>query len=562
MEDKNLNTTTTDGISSPNTQTTPAASLPAEQQPIVTAGPPPEQKNKKMLLILLAGLFVLIGGGAAAYLLMAKDDNSTSNTASTSQTVQKKPISLLRYGSKSAMPTTFYPDADSINNGAQFTVMRQIFEGLVGYGDNQKFVPLLASSWTNPDNSTWVFKLKPNVVFHNGNKMTAETVKASLEAATPSSDQYGFASVIKSIEIVDKQTIKITTKQPDALFLSRLVNMFIFDTTSVKANSPDNGTGPFTLKTGSTPSETSTELVAIDNYHATTSLVKEISATSYDDEDALIAAGKQGKVDVFSLTSMTEAKDVIAANNKLSTRQFLAQGSTVLQPLTFTAGSPIQKLAVRQAIYMSIDPALVIKADGGDFQSLDQLVPKTVVGFNPTITRPKLNTEKAKQMLSDAGYPNGFKLSVIYGPPYENAVKEIGRQLESIGVTLEHKKELKSVDFKNDTTSAKYDLSYSAAYSDFFDASDIITVAYTKGGSYGAYDNDQVNKLLATAATEFDAAKRIKTMQDISKLLMDDVALIPIGAPLKTVVQPTNFEAPYDLPDSIVGAYLSKFYSK
>ena len=533
-------------------------------EPTQPTVPKPPPKSRKALLVAIVLAAAIIGGGA--YYWLALRDEPNKSVPVTTPAAQKKAIPLLRFGTQEGLVKAFYPDRDSISSTGGLAIVRQVFEGLVGYGPNQQFVPLLAASWTNPDNKTWVFKLKPGVKFHNGKNMTAQDVKASLEADTPSSSQYNMAAVVQSIEVVDPQTIKVITKSSDALLLNRLVNMFIFDTASAEKNSPATGTGPMTLKPNTKYDENQISLVAFDKYHGDKPLVKEIVAKNYASDDELVAAAKQNEIDVGTTFSISDGKAIVAANSALRLREVESLGSTVLQPITLKAGSPIQKKAVRQALYQTIDPALVIKASGLDGEVANQLVPKTVPGFDASITRPKIDIEGAKNLLKDAGYPNGLTLSVFYGPkagsPADKAVREIGRQLEQIGVKLEYVIVSTFDEFTEATLSHKYDLSYSTNLSDFYDASDIITINLTKEGTIASYDNPTVNDLLAKASQEFDAAKRIKIMQEVSRTLMNDVATIPIRTPLKAMLLRSNYNAPFDLPDSSIGAYLYKFYQQ
>ena len=523
------------------------------------------RSNRKGWLIAAIMAAAVVGGGLY-YWLAIRDDAPKKTTLVIAPTAQKKPIPLMRFGTQEGLVSAFYPDENSISSTGGIAIVRQVFEGLVGYGPNQQFVPLLATSWTNPDAKTWIFRLKPNVGFHNGKTMTAQDVKASLEADTPSSSQYNIPAVVQSVEVVDAQTIKITTKAADALLLNRLVNMFIFDSAATEKNSPANGTGPMTLKPSKSYDENQIELVAFTKYHGDKPLVAEIVAKNYASEEELVKAAKENKVDVGTTFSLTDGKAIAAANSGVKYREVESLGSTVLQPITLKTGSPIQKKQVRQAIYQTIDPQLVIKASGLDGEVANQLVPQSVPGYDSTITRPKINIEAAKGLLKEAGYPNGLTLSVFYGPavgsPADKAVKEIARQLEQIGVKLEYNIVKSFNEFTDATLSYKYDLSYSTNLSDFYDASDIITINLTKDGTIASYDNATVNSLLAKAAQEFDAAKRIKIMQEVSRTLMDDVATIPIRTPLKAMLLRTNYNAPFDLPDSSIGAYLYKFYQQ
>src|SRR6185436_6701652 len=171
----------------------------------------------------------------------------------------------------------------------------QVFEGLVGYQD-QKIVPLLATKWSNPNTKTWVFTIKKNVTFHNGTKLTTAIVADSLKNPSESvAGQTGFGSIVDTIVATDADTVTITTKSPDALLLKRLLPLVIYDTTATTKNSAENGTGPYTIKSGTTPSNDSLDLVAYSSYHGGTPRVAAIHAVNFADNDAMLDSVKKGE---------------------------------------------------------------------------------------------------------------------------------------------------------------------------------------------------------------------------------------------------------------------------
>lgn len=513
-------------------------------------------KNKKALVMVgVAALIVLAGG----YYFMNKDSDKPANTASSA--VVKKEITLMRFGSQNGMADTFYPDADSTSLVSSTTIQRAIFEGLVAYGSNGHFDPLLATSWTNPDSNTWVFKLKQGVKFHDGNTMTAQIVKDSILAPTPNADLYSISDIIKSIDIVDAQTIKITTSSPDALLLNRLVAMYIFDTTNKTTNNPVNGTGPFMVKEGTKPSYDAIDLVQFPDYHGDKPLVKEVVGKSYEDDDAIVKAAKAGQIDVGFTFFQNQAQDILST--KSADYKFVrvdAAGAYNLYPLTFKTGSPIQNKDIRKAIYLTLDPNAIKVAAEKDGDPIGQIAPKTVPGYDPSIIRPKQDIEAAKALVKTA-YPNGVTLSAFYGPPADKTVKEMGKELAAIGITLTYHPVQSFQEYVSNIKTNKYDLAYISSYSDIGEVSDLISQSFTKDGFIGTYDNADVNKLLAQATAEFDTAKRIKLLQQASSKLMDDVAAIPVFSPTSQVLLRKNYTAAFDINDGQFGAYLASFYA-
>lgn len=522
---------------------------------------PPEvpKSNKKMLAAVLVLVIVL---GGAGYYLMNKNSNTDSTSSTTTNTVTKKVIPLLRFGSQNGMVTEFYPGQDSTSSISSLAVVRSVFEGLIGHDSNGRFAPLLATSWTNPDNSTWVFKLKPGVKFHNGNVMTAQIVKDSILADTPNTQLYGISNTVKSIDVVDPSTIKITTNNPDALLLNKLVNVFVYDTTSKNTNSPDNGTGPFNVKSGTKPSYDAVDLVQFAGYHGTKPLVKEIVGKAYDDDAALVAAAKANQVDVGFTFSLSNAKAITSSNSSFKAVQVEAAGAYDLSPLTLKAGSPVQKKDVRKAIYLTLDPTAIKNAAGKDGEAIGQVAPKSVSGYDPVLVRPSQDLETAKTLIKGAGYPNGITLGIFYGPPADKTVHEIGTELAKVGITLTYHPVQSFEEYTSNIKTTKYDLGFISNYSDLAEISDIISTNLTKAGDFGTYDNPAVDTLLSQATAEFDTTKRIKLLQEASGKIMDDVGVIPIFVPANQVLLRSNYQAPFDIQDGEFGTYLSKIYAQ
>lgn len=517
----------------------------------ITGGAKP---SRRKLWLSLAALIV-IAAAAAGYFQYAANKTDTPAPTSANQTASRE-IPLLRLGTQEGMPEAFYPDPTSMAGVGSIVIQRNVFEGLVSWGENKQFIPQLASSWTNPDENTWVFKLKPNVKFHDGKTMTADDVKASLLADTPVSDTYHLSDVIKSVDVVDPATIKVTTNKPDALLLNRLVYMFIFDSTSKDKNSYQNGTGPYTVKAGTKFDKDNLDLVAFSGYHGTQPAAKEIVGKNYASNEDLVSAAKKKQVDLGFVFSKIDSQEITAVVPGAKFQPIEESGLHALWPDTLKKGSPIQKLKVRQAIYQALDQAQIIKASGADAEPLNQLGPQSVTGYDSSITGPKTDPAAAKKLLAEAGYPNGLTLSILHGPPAAATINEIGRQLKAIGIKLDDHTAHDFAELNDAIQNQTYDMTFYGYTSDFADISDMVTDQFTKTGSHGSYDNAQISQLLAQSNQEFNAAKRIQILQQISRDIMSQVAVIPIYSQTYHIMLAPGFDTPFNVPDGIFGTYL------
>ena len=158
-----------------------------------------QDKPKTMMLVLVI-LILAVAGGAAAWLL--GKDSDKPKTAKVAEVVKKEIPILKIVNIDGDFTATLYPPTLP-NSNPIILVRSQIFNTLVAFADQKDIVPQLSTSWTNPDTSTWVFKLRSGVKFHNGNAFTAKAAKESIEAEMAISDYEPFTSTIKSVEATD-----------------------------------------------------------------------------------------------------------------------------------------------------------------------------------------------------------------------------------------------------------------------------------------------------------------------------------------------------------------------
>ena len=119
-------------------------------------------------------------------------------------------------------------DPHAQNEGPTTMVSRQIYEALVTRGIDMTIGPQLATDWKATNPTTWVFNLRTDVTFHNGDKMTSEDVVFSLlRAQQPTSDFKEYISTITSVKALDDYTVEIQTRDPNPILLNQLSNIFV-----------------------------------------------------------------------------------------------------------------------------------------------------------------------------------------------------------------------------------------------------------------------------------------------------------------------------------------------
>jgi ABC-type transport system substrate-binding protein len=515
--------------------------------PIVSSNP--KSPRKKLWIIVL--VLLLLSAAVGAYFFWSSN-HQTANTKSSAGVVAKKDIAHIRFASNTQGWESFYPVSDTSSTYMEANMA--VFEGLVRYENKTHIVPLLATSWTNPDddNTTWVFNLKKNVTFHTGRVMTPEDVKASFEAAKDTVWGETFGPSIKSITVSGPSQITIKTDGPDPTLLKKLVNYFVYDTKSGKTGNPINGTGPFIVKKDTQPSESSLELVAYDRYHGGHVYVRSLSFIGLSNQDAG-EAYNTNKADVIDEppTKVTRAhKSLTVEPNAV----FL------LGLNTKRAASPLQNIKVRQALYLATDPVALAKVRQADPILAAQLIPASIPGYNPDITRPARDIAKAKELLKEAGYPNGITLNFAYYAPSQTTADEISRQLLEAGIKLKQDPLADVKTLGQKAGSGGTDIFFQSYASDILDASDVLSIFSDSAN----YTNQKVIDMIAQAQESFDSSKRLGLLQQASKLMSDDLGVIPMYTPKST---PITYDSSYIIQRDInsssqLGIYWAKVYAK
>ena len=503
----------------PPTNPEPAPSEPAPVTPgVVQPASAPPSKKRKLTWVVLAIIVLAAAGGA--YLALNKvNEPSTQNVQTT-----KKSVALVRVGVVQPFLTAFYPKSET--SILPFEINSQIFEGLTKYQNENQVVPNLADSWTNPDSTTWDFKLHPNVKFHNGNAFNAQAVKDSLDALQSTDYGKAYGGSIKSVTVKDNLSVEIKTSAPDPLLPNELANLGIYDTKSTKENDPANGTGPYTIKPGTTLTADTVDLVAVNNYHGGTPMTKEVIFKYYADDASITKDVKAGKLEIADLTSASAVDSV----KQLGFSPYVDKNPQVffLIPNSLKAGSPLQKLAVRKAIYEGIDPLAIMKADGRTGTAATQFVPKEIPGYDPGIERPKIDSAKAKSDLATAGYPKGFTITFTYFASHQAMALEVQKQFAAMGITLTLDPETSGPALQKKALGGQTDLFYFAFSSSLIDSSDVISPLVVGSANY---KNDSIDKLFQQASTTLNSKDRLQLMQQINKAAMDDVAGFPLYVP-------------------------------
>lgn len=427
-------------------------------------------------------------------------------------------------------------DPHLTNATASYRVLENVYSGLLRFNEKLEIQPDLATEYSATDPTTYTFKLRKGVKFHNGRELKAEDVKYSLnrikDPATASPRAGQFAPV-DSIETPDDYTVVIKLKQPYAPLLSTLADVTnvivpkeVVDANGGKLDKVAVGTGPFKL-TEYVPNTRIRLDKNPDYFLPGKPYLDTIIFQPIPDDTARSTAVRTGAVD---MVEYYPAKDLslIKGDSKITT---YGDGNNNVRFLAFNLKvKPFDNVKVRQAIAWAVDRQQVLEAavsgagtplNGGPF----------LPSFWPGLQTPvyKQDLAKAKQLLTEAGFPNGFTAKLKNTPTYSflgNAGIVVQEQLKAIGINFEIVSEEWSV-FLKDYLNKDFEAAVSG-YSGFVDPNRDLDNTYVTGrqNNFMSYSNPDFDKLVAQAATISDQAQRAKLYQEAQTILANDAPMV------------------------------------
>lgn len=308
-------------------------------------------------------------------------------------------------------------DPQKITDVYSGTVLRQIYNGLVHPDEHMQFQPDLAVSWENPDELTWVFKLREGVFFHNGEEFTAQDVKYTFDRLMdPKMASPGATHVreVEKVEVVDKYTVKITTKTPFAPLLASLGRYELVILNEKAVNDAGNeynkkpvGTGPFKLELWRPGDRV--VVAKFDKYFKGEPKLDKIIFRGIPEDATRVIELESGGVDLC-MDFPPQDYERVKGENKFT---MFEKSAISTNYYGFNVESkPFGDKRVRQALNYAIDKdALIDALYFGQAVKTRGPMSDQVWGFDNSLPLEPYpyNVEKAKALLAEAGYPNGFK---------------------------------------------------------------------------------------------------------------------------------------------------------
>lgn len=453
-------------------------------------------------------------------------------------------------------------------------------------GINREQLPCLAESWELVNPTTWKFRIRKGITFENGEPLTAADVKFSIDRILRrvNTRYLGFATALFSrfidkVEAPDNKTLMITTKYPEPTFLHLLTAIFVVDKEYVEKSGDREmakhpvGTGPFKFLDRK-PSESIT-LVANKNYWNTNPhpgtfyppKIDEVEMKIIPQLQTRMAALKAKEIDGDGSIELDMAKELEKDPNinvyytvDNSPQMVMFNWRMEKDPNTGDP-NPFCDVRVRKALNYAVDIPALIKNYLTGRERRATLIGSGAVGYDPDVPFYEYNPEKAKQLLAEAGYPDGFETNyytLAHMPPVSQALVQYWRD---IGLKINLKMTTLPV-VQRAVINKKLDgmISWSCGRGgetakQFFDS----TIRYDGMWAMHARD-ERLETLVDKQGKEFDQNNRAAMIDEIVKTLWEEAWFVPLWEPvvIKAIRNEWNYE---DWP-AAVGIYLTNLSRK
>ncbi|MEO6986025.1 MAG: ABC transporter substrate-binding protein [Paralcaligenes sp.] len=444
------------------------------------------------------------------------------------------------------------------------------YESLVTFDKDLKIIPRLAVSWENSEPTKWIFHLRHGVKFHDGTPFTADDVIFSWKRSlTPGSDLSSFGAYASAVRKIDDYTVEVTTPHPDPMLPREWIDLRMMsrawseknhttEATSVAhagsnyANLHENGTGPFMVV--ERQPDVKTVMKRFDGYWNKNlpTNITDIVFQPISQESTRTAALISGEMDLILPVPIQdwpqlEKQPNIQVQHRPETRPLVFGMDQRRDELLFSnvkGKNPFKDKRVREAMNLAVDTNVINqKIMRGAGRPIGTLIADSINGYDESFGKPyKSDPKKAKELLTQAGYPNGF--SVQMDCPNDRYINDekicqaVASMLARVGIKIDLLAQSKSKFFakvliQGGAKTSLFLQGFSPSSVDAGRTLDSVVQcrddkAKVGSSNLGGYCNPAVDALIVKIRSEFDEKKRNAMIKQAFTLVRDDYGYIPI----------------------------------
>jgi peptide/nickel transport system substrate-binding protein len=433
-----------------------------------------------------------------------------------------------------------------------FGTWKHIMEPLIRFDyASRRYQGVLAESW-KAESTEWTFKLRKGVKFHNGDDFTAQDVAFSIARIKDGSKQVPILAPVKEAKVVDDYTVKIITHAPFSPLLSRLkqpvmVNHRVYQQQGKEAIPQPIGTGPFKFVEWVRGSHFVVQ--RNEQYWRKPAQIDQIIWKPIFEDAARVTALEAESIDVATNIPPHEADRLAGLTNVKIDAVPAMRSMHIGLPMRF---KPFQDQRVRLALNYAVDVDSLVKyvLEGKANRTIGVSGPNDI-GHNPDIKPFPYDPNKAKSLLAQAGYPNGFDVDCVttsgrYVKDRESA-EAIANQLAKVGIRVNVVIQEYSV-WWSGVLDGKHPMFVFGAFNE--EEPDLFLSLYFETGVTKRleYSNPQMDRLIREQRQVFDPAEREKLLRDLMKKIYEDAPTVPLWHPqdIYGVNRKLTWKAPFD----------------
>lgn len=471
------------------------------------------------------------------------------------------------------------------NNTESSVISGNIYDTMVGLKPGATdIIPSLAESWkVSPDGKKYSFIMRKNVVFQDGTKCDAHAVEFSVERLINSKHPFygvggtfeygsnlGIDQILASVKATSDSTVEFNLTEAYAPFLSILAlpHLGIISPTALKKHKGDYfrnpvGTGPFQL--ADWQDDGTVLLVAFKDHWSGRPYLDSLVFKPIADNKGRVDALLSGAVDVIEGPNLSDM-NALSANKSIKTLKY--PGVNIGYMAMNLDHKPFQNIKVRQAINHAIDREAIVKDVFGSFGRVAKNpIPPMLLGYNNQIKPIQQDLEKAKALLDEAGFPNGFKTRIWampiareYMPDGQKVAEHIKVDLAKIGVEAEivtyGKTEWEK--YLDDVGKGQHDMALFGWISDIPDPDNFLFTMLDKSVAdnrpsmnIAFYRGEEIHKLLVQAREMDDQVKRADIYKQVCSIFNQELPWVTLAhsqvvVPMRSHVMNLNAYATYE----------------
>lgn len=418
-----------------------------------------------------------------------------------------------------------------------FGITNNIYDTLVGVNSEGGIVPRLASEWeVSEDGKEITFTLSEGVKFHNGVDCNAEAVKASFERLKgDESPRAGDYANIVEIEVLEDNKIKFVTEELDVELLSKFAYPWaavVEVGAEADLKNKPVGTGAYELVEW-TPQES----LKLTKYSegVVEAEIENVTVRTIPDAQSRILALQTGEVDMMYVSG--DQLDLVEAIDGVELYKTEANSLQVMA--MNNENEYLSNPQVRRAITMAVDKdSLIENVWNGLGNKIGSHYPPVLQEYVDHSNDIEYNPEKAKEILAEEGYADGFTLKMYLPKDYQayvDAGQIIAQQLQAVGITCDIEIVEWAYWLESVYQGRNYDLTV-VGHTGRLDAYQwLARYKSDSGENYVNYKNDRVDEILTTAPQTIDDEERTKLYQELQAILAEEVPALYIQSPIQVI---------------------------